>query len=353
MPLTGTRNISLTIPLIDTSDVNPQKQSILFGRVPGETRNQIFDLAFTAYPGKQKPFEKSAYYCRPGFRYADLKIDTALLRTCRRVYQEARFIPRQNYVHVEWFTIHRNFRPSEVEGRGYCRKVLHCASICPWVTSLHLFISQVELESGGIAVFRDCYPDTVNFVRNLKLTIRHCDWSCWPYDAPLVLDAKEDQVLWSACDREPTDGSDRMYLDCQLSMFKRLKTFELEVESIEARRKELDRIFDPAQTWRFPLDDGNVLALNRARTKKAGWLGARKRKCFPSALLKRFVMPLIEITGNEQEPPSDPIKAKERLIKDGIDFIAWDGEPEILDEDHCMTYYVISLCYEAQKTQSA
>lgn len=59
-------------------------------------------------------------------------------------------------------------------------------------------------------------------------------------------------------------------------------------------------------------------------------------------------MILIKVTALDWEPSSDPKKAKERLVKDGIDFIAWDGEPDISDED-CLTYYVVSVTYEAQR----
>lgn len=38
-------------------------------------------------------------------------------------------------------------------------------------------------------------------------------------------------------------------------------------------------------------------------------------------------------------------------MKDGVDFTIWDGEPEIL-EDECLTYYVVSLTYEAQRGPS-
>lgn len=50
--------------------------------------------------------------------------------------------------------------------------------------------------------------------------------------------------------------------------------------------------------------------------------------------------------------PSDPKEAKERLVKDGVDFSVWDGEPEILEDD-CLTYYVVSLTYEAQREQDS
>ncbi len=42
---------------------------------------------------------------------------------------------------------------------------------------------------------------------------------------------------------------------------------------------------------------------------------------------------------------SDPIKAKERLVKEGVDFTMEDGEEAILSEDR-LTYYVLMLVYE-------
>lgn len=74
MPPTDANNSSLALPPIDTSNANPQKQSSLVGRISAEIRNHIFDLALTAYPSKQEPFEEGAYHCRPEFRYADVKI---------------------------------------------------------------------------------------------------------------------------------------------------------------------------------------------------------------------------------------------------------------------------------------
>ena len=88
MPPTDTNNSSLTLPPIDTSNANSQKQSPLVGRISAEIRNHILDLALTTHPSKQEPFEEGAYHCRPGFRYTDVKFDTALLRTCRRIYEK-------------------------------------------------------------------------------------------------------------------------------------------------------------------------------------------------------------------------------------------------------------------------
>ncbi len=60
--------------------------------------------------------------------------------------------------------------------------------------------------------------------------------------------------------------------------FKGLKTFELELETVEGKRKELDEIVLRAVDWRFPLGDENVLVLNPARTRRTGWHGVKLRK---------------------------------------------------------------------------
>ena len=48
--------------------------------------------------------------------------------------------------------------------------------------------------------------------------------------------------------------------------------------------------------------------------------------------------------------PNDPTKAKERLVKDGVDFTIPDGEPEIVGSaQDCLTYYTVTLVFEAQR----
>ena len=359
---TPTTDKSLPKPPIDTSSAKSQDQSPLFGVIPGEIRNRIFDLALTAYPGKQEPFEKSVYYCRPGFRYADMKIDTALLRTCRRAYGEARLVPRENYEHVEWRV--REHWPSEQDARRYRRRTKpgFWARIYPWVTSLHLFPDQYELENQGWRNFLQSPLWKLKLwttLQDLKLTIRHCDWHpFWLEEGPLALDAKQKDMALPKKYRQATDEFEIDSWGSQFELFHALKRFELELETVEQRRKELDDIVVRAADWRFPLKHGKELVLNPAKTKKTGWHGVRNRKCIsprtPATLPRKgkidrdLTSPAATAETEESfNIPNDPIEAKANLIKDGIDFIAWDGEPEVLDEN-CLTYYVVSLIYEAQ-----
>ncbi len=53
------------------------------------------------------------------------------------------------------------------------------------------------------------------------------------------------------------------------------------------------------------------------------------------------------MTANGMHKESDPVKAKQRLVKDGVDFTNRDGETEI-PQKHCLTYYVVTLVFEVQ-----
>ena len=76
------------------------------------------------------------------------------------------------------------------------------------------------------------------------------------------------------------DGFDVASWGHQFSVFKGLKTFELELETVEGKQKELDEVITRAADWHLPLGDGNVLVMNPARTKRTGWHGVKLRKCF-------------------------------------------------------------------------
>ena len=84
-----------------TLPANPQSASPLF-KVPREIRDAIFKLAVTAYQDFTKPcnvetqvpgcYQRSFPHHRPG-HYHHLRIDTALLRTCRLVHIETALLP--------------------------------------------------------------------------------------------------------------------------------------------------------------------------------------------------------------------------------------------------------------------
>jgi hypothetical protein len=74
---------------IPTSNAHPQSQSPLFTTLPGELRNEIFRLALQQHVDTSRLYERETYWTRPGVE-GPLAIDTALLRTCKRVWGETK-----------------------------------------------------------------------------------------------------------------------------------------------------------------------------------------------------------------------------------------------------------------------
>ena len=84
---------SLTRQLLGSEEllVDEQVQSPLF-KLPPELRETIWQLTVASYDNLDRPYEINSHYCRPGYTHAQ-KIDTALLRTCRKIYLEAYHLP--------------------------------------------------------------------------------------------------------------------------------------------------------------------------------------------------------------------------------------------------------------------
>lgn len=248
---------------LDMSNANTQSASPLVSRLPGEIRDHIFELALTPYTNKQDPLPKDAKYYRPGFCYADQRLHCDLLRTCRRIYQETCSLPARIYVRVEW---HSNGPPNWILPPEYHRDL----------RSLHLFTQQVWLEDWSREA-QQISEEAPN-LQNLRITLRHSDWWAWEAEALLVLDGKQAGTASEDKYSMASDAFDTDSWGYQFHFFKGLSKFELELETVEGKRKELDSIVFRAAEWHFPLGDGNALVLDPAKTKKTGWHGLKLRK---------------------------------------------------------------------------
>lgn len=113
-----------------------------------------------------------------------------------------------------------------------------------------------------------------------------------------------------------------------------LDTFELELETVEGKKHELNEIVERAYGWRFRLPDGESgqrreLIARKEKTTRKGWWGERLEDVGP---------------GHWE---GDPVEARKRLEAEGVDFRLEDGEAEIMTDDR-MTYYVVMIRYEAR-----
>lgn len=250
-----------------------QEECPFFKLVPGEVRDRIFQYAVTEHAFRKQEYEKDAHYYRPGFRFADQKIDTALLCTCRRVYQETKHLPSQNHVQVEWCY---RAPPSIDRQRPRLSVFATSSPNLEVLKSLHLFTQQFWLEGwfGGSDTIAKKMPN----LQYLKITLRHGDWWNWESSAPLRLDPKQPGTALMHCQSQDADPFHQRSWGYQLKKFSNLKIFELELESIEGKRMELDQIVRRAPGWHFPMIGNQVLVLNPSETKRTGRIGLKLRK---------------------------------------------------------------------------
>ena len=332
-----------------TKEASLQKQSPLFGKIPGELRNRIFELALTEYPGKQKPLQKYTHWCRPGFRYADRKIHTALLRTCQFAHGETHLVLRRIYVHVDWPYLDWPYPERFLEPYTTIRRHYY-----PWMTSLHLFATHNWLYTSRWEDYAEEMEKNGNNFRNVKITTRYSDWA---YRGPPMLDPKR---KGSEQRREAARDFHKKSWGRRLVCFKGLAKLELELETIELHREALDENVAWATGWRFPLHDEKVLVCKPEKTKKTGWYGTKLRKSndprkqytHRTQLLDVLTLLIAEIYHEPDDLPSDPKAAKDRLVAHGVRWVTWDGEPDVLTHNS-VTHYVVSLTYELETVSTS
>ncbi|KAL8751651.1 MAG: hypothetical protein Q9199_006274 [Rusavskia elegans] len=267
------RSRAKTMALSMDHPINPQSDSPLFNRIPPEVRNEIFKLALTVYEDpKSRKYRASAYYCRPGFTRAH-RIDTDLLLTCRRVYWETFKLPASINEHTSWYLreppgIMKNHIPIDDRPCSIIRR--------QGLRTVHVFAQQFWLEGVGFAGFTGLWeyacPTT------LIITLRHSDWWWWESEEPLSFDPKQEGKASTEKHSRPSDPFAPRSWGSQFRKIKGLRTLQLELETVDKKKSELDAIVDRAGGWEFPLGDGHVLRLNKSKTRRTGRLGARLGK---------------------------------------------------------------------------
>lgn len=78
----------------EPSTVKNQDKCPLFNSIPAEVRTLILAFALAPFedPDPVAEFEENTSFKRPNYS-VPCKIDAAVLRTCRRIYLEAWFLP--------------------------------------------------------------------------------------------------------------------------------------------------------------------------------------------------------------------------------------------------------------------
>jgi len=131
-------------PLVfDAETTNDQDQSSLFAILPGEIRDQFWAYALTDYEDKTAIYDDTTCYKRPNY-LARRRTDTELLRTCKRTYQEAWFLPWASAEHAFYLT-------------GPSRRPPHPTSVSMMQRTLDtLAASHIEPSIEHVRVFAQC-----------------------------------------------------------------------------------------------------------------------------------------------------------------------------------------------------
>ena len=312
--------------------INPQIASPLFSKLPAEIRNHIFHYALLLYPDPEHPYSKHSFWYRPGYTHTRA-ITTNLLLTCRRVYLETDLLPVVHNEHVVWGVEKSRVPPGSTNYLLHDRHMK--LSQRNAVRQVHLFTQQFWLEDwkNQWLAFTTSWPE--GGPEKIKITIRHTDWwyNLLGENSPLALDPKRKGRArvgdWVPDDQPYESGS----WGSRFVNLAGLKKFEMELETVEAKRNELDTIVEKAQSWKFPLGNGNVLVMEGENIEKSTWTGSKHFK----GLSAPSVSAGLQLRQGSTAGFS-PFKSAPRS----------DADPEELRPGDTLDYYVVLLKWHAQ-----
>ncbi len=227
-----------------------QLQCPLFSVIPAEIRDRIFSYTLAEYEDESNPYDHETCYRRPDY-LAPRHSDTALLRTCQRVYIEAWFRPWTSAEHTLWLT-----------WAVRCpRRVTTVAKIQSSLTLLYGFHGDIQLDH--VRVFAQlcnldqlsCILDLQNFhPRCMTIAFRHTDWWDWEFDDPLRIEGG-----WVDRCRFPES----------------LRELRIELESLERKKEQVDSVAaQMIEKWQFQRRDGVLMSAKDSPVAIMRWSGS-------------------------------------------------------------------------------
>jgi hypothetical protein len=233
--------------------IHEQAQSTLFSVLPGEIRNHIWNYALADYQDETQLYDDATCYKRPDY-LAPRKTDTVLLQTCKRIYQEAWFLPWTNAEQTFYLTS-ENRKPPRTTTPNDMQKTLLAISktqTMPIIQHVRVFPQLYALESGqrlqDILNLKFFYPKVIT------ITIRHTDWWFWESDNNLHFDA-----TWVDFCRFPNS----------------LTELRVAFESLERKKDQIDDVVKQAmEGWVFRRKDDTELSAKDCEPEIMRWSGS-------------------------------------------------------------------------------
>jgi hypothetical protein len=261
-------------PPLVIRDPNPQLSSPLYnGRIPPEIRDMILNYALTetllySYP-------PNTDYTRPS-HLGKYKIHTALLRTCKRAYLDCAHLPARNKRHVFWhFAGPTDIARGNGDQESYFRRFTPAQ--LAQVKEVQLFTQQFWLDG---RLGQVCRLGCMQAVERLRITLRRGDWWSVENNAPMAITphrAWADEGRMRADWRAQEEGcSVRWEEGCWGLAFREmrgLRVLEMELETFEYKKDELDEIVRHAVLWKFPMGEGRCLSAGGEEVGVRRWRG--------------------------------------------------------------------------------
>ncbi|KAI9929530.1 hypothetical protein ASPWEDRAFT_28617 [Aspergillus wentii DTO 134E9] len=228
-----------------------QHQSPLFS-LPPEIRDEIFAFALSSYEDTTRAYSKGTYWTRPGYS-APHRTCTELLRTCKRVYSEAWFMPFA-YAEHSFYLTSSNRAPGSLTPVAFEKCLAMIDRIHGQLEAGHIriFAQMFVLEPGNemqrVLGMPHFHPTSIT------LTLRYTDFWFWEDNEPLRIGGR-----WVNSIRFPSSVS----------------RFRIDFESIERRKGEVDYIAnEAADSWFFHRVDGQILTARKSETAISKWTGS-------------------------------------------------------------------------------
>ena len=161
----------LKIIEFERDNYREQTQSPLF-QIPGEIRDRIYSYVLAEFEDTSTIFDNDSCYRRPEYA-APRRSDTALLRTCQRVYQEAFFYPFALAEQILWLAWDSRRPPTvtTVERLQPSLALIQKLHGETELNSIRVFAQLCKLESGHELSSILDMPHF--FPRSMTITIRH------------------------------------------------------------------------------------------------------------------------------------------------------------------------------------
>lgn len=233
-----------------------QQSCKLFTDLPGEVRDLIYEYVLADFEDMENEYDLHTCYRRPEY-FAPRKTDTAILRTCQAVYEEAWYLPWTSSRHTFYLA-------TETRKPEKTTTIEQMTNMLAMIEKLHPDTPSRRKEVNQIQVFAQAYllepgkslgeilqiPHLMPKV--VTITLRHTDMWWWEDDYPMHI--------------KPNFVS-------KVSFPASVSHIEIQFESLERRRTQVDYMASrAANEWYFKRSD-NVHLVARS-TSVTRWTGS-------------------------------------------------------------------------------